>query len=296
MYPQRFAGFARGLLSRYESSRRSHPSLPPGSRRPPARQSASNRLPMSCAGSTLGSRRPGKGKWHEHQANPQEQGAGLPPLRRLAARAEGAAIHPGEKTAVIADVHLGYEWARGLAGDCVPAHSLEETLEQLESLLARAPIDRLVVAGDLVECPRRCSRTAADIARLVDWLVARDVRLVLLEGNHDRSLTWMTRDQRPDAGLAAEELRPKSHLVVAGWTIAARPSARGRNSMDHRPSSSGAASRGMRGTLFSRRARPDYTAGILAQCRRSRRLHRKDSRELAATFSAMPGQHRQGSA
>ena len=41
---------------------------------------------------------------------------------------EGAVIHPGERTAVIADLHLGYEWARGAAGDCVPAHSLDETL------------------------------------------------------------------------------------------------------------------------------------------------------------------------
>ena len=44
---------------------------------------------------------------------------------------EGAAIHPGEKTAVIADVHLGYEWARGAAGDSVIAHSLDETLARL---------------------------------------------------------------------------------------------------------------------------------------------------------------------
>ena len=26
---------------------------------------------------------------------------------------EGAAIHLGERTAVVADLHLGYEWARG---------------------------------------------------------------------------------------------------------------------------------------------------------------------------------------
>ena len=94
-----------------------------------------------------------KGKWHEHKASPESEMPGCHPCGDWQLAPEGAAIHPGEKTAVIADVHLGYEWARGLAGDCVPAHSLAETLEQLESLLARAPIDRLVVAGDLVECP-----------------------------------------------------------------------------------------------------------------------------------------------
>ena len=63
---------------------------------------------------------------------------------------EGAVIHAGERTAVIADVHLGYEWARGHAGDCVPAHSLNETLSRLDRLLARDPVERLIVAGDLV--------------------------------------------------------------------------------------------------------------------------------------------------
>src|SRR5271165_2087124 len=83
---------------------------------------------------------------------------------------EGGAVHPVERVAVIADVHLGYEWARGAAGDCVPAHSLAETVKKLERLVERSPIDRLVVAGDLVESPRPCARTAADLARLARWL------------------------------------------------------------------------------------------------------------------------------
>ena len=131
---------------------------------------------------------------------------------------EGGAIHPGERIAVIADVHLGYEWARGAAGDCVPAHSLAETLKKLERLLERSPIDRLVVAGDLVESRRPCARTAADLARLARWLGERDVRLVLIEGNHDRSLAWMARENGLDAVAAAPLLQ--SHLLVAGWTIA----------------------------------------------------------------------------
>ena len=83
---------------------------------------------------------------------------------------EGGVIHREERIAVIADVHLGYEWARGAAGDCVPAHSLSETLKKLELLLARSPVDRLVVAGDLIESPRPCPRTATDLARLSRWL------------------------------------------------------------------------------------------------------------------------------
>jgi putative SbcD/Mre11-related phosphoesterase len=114
---------------------------------------------------------------------------------------EGAAIHREERTAVIADVHLGYEWARGSAGDCVPAHSLRETLARLEHLFAGQPIARLVVAGDLVESPRPCPRTAADLRRLRDWLERLGVSLTILDGNHDRSLSL------------------PATCTIGGWTI-----------------------------------------------------------------------------
>ena len=118
---------------------------------------------------------------------------------------EGAAVHAGERTAVIADVHLGYEWARAAGGDCLPAHSLAETLGKLASLLGHAPgLARLVVAGDFVESPRPCRRTAADIRGLRDWLEARGVALDLVLGNHD---------PRRSSGL------PLS-IEVAGWTVA----------------------------------------------------------------------------
>jgi putative SbcD/Mre11-related phosphoesterase len=117
---------------------------------------------------------------------------------------EGAAIHPGERLAVVADVHLGYEWARGAAGDSLPAHSLAETLTKLSSLLARAAIERLIVAGDLVESPRPCRQTDADVARLTSWLAARGVTLTCLAGNHDPRRVPPLRDS----------------LEVHGWTIA----------------------------------------------------------------------------
>jgi uncharacterized protein len=97
------------------------------------------------------------------------------PHRPSSLTPEGAALHPAERTAVIADVRLGYEWARGAAGDCVPAHSLDETLARLAAVLARASINRLIVAGDLVESARPCPRTDADVGRLTEWLASRGV-------------------------------------------------------------------------------------------------------------------------
>jgi putative SbcD/Mre11-related phosphoesterase len=128
---------------------------------------------------------------------------------------EGAAIHPGERTAVIADVHLGYEWARGAAGDCVPAHSLDETRARLDRVLARASVERLIVAGDLVESPRPCPRTAADLRRLMDWLGPLGVELVVLEGNHDRSPMGVSKLRRRSTGSPPLP----STCTVDGWTI-----------------------------------------------------------------------------
>jgi putative SbcD/Mre11-related phosphoesterase len=126
---------------------------------------------------------------------------------------EGAAIHNRERTAVIADVHLGYEWARGAAGDCVPAHSLEQTLERLALVLNRASIARLVVAGDFVESARPCHRTDEDVRRLRAWLLTRGVSLTIVAGNHDRARA------RPASSPPAEtQFLPECH-AVAGWTI-----------------------------------------------------------------------------
>ena len=117
---------------------------------------------------------------------------------------EGAVVHPRERTAVIADVHLGYEWARGHGGDCLPAHSLAETMEKLERLLGRVSIERLVVAGDLVESRRWCRKTERDLDALAQWLRVRGVSLVPLAGNHD----------------SPRRHEPLDTLEVAGWTIA----------------------------------------------------------------------------
>lgn len=106
---------------------------------------------------------------------------------------ERALIHRDERTAVIADVHLGYEWARGTGGDVIPAHSMVETKESLQRMLALAPIDRLVVAGDLLESGH-CGRSRADVEKLRGWLRARGVSLEILLGNHDgddRGLHWV---------------------------------------------------------------------------------------------------------
>jgi len=99
--------------------------------------------------------------------------------------AERVALHLPSNTAVVADLHLGYDEARRLAGEAVPVRSLEELLRPLADVLARHQSRRLVVAGDLLE-DGRCRAVLSDFHR---WLKKREMELaVLIPGNHDRGL------------------------------------------------------------------------------------------------------------
>ena len=209
---------------------------------------------------------------------------------------EGAAVHPGERTAVIADVHLGYEWARGAAGDCVPAHSLEETLARLDAVFRRVRIARLVVAGDLVESARPCRRTAADVRRLHDWLASRGVDLLALEGNHDRGRIRIDRTSTADASssspLAHGGSRLPASCTLDGWTIAHghRPIAAERTVSGHfHPV---LRCRGDRRAVLPRRDRPDRAAGVLGQRRRLRRPERPRAPRVARRLAPLHRQHR----
>jgi putative SbcD/Mre11-related phosphoesterase len=126
---------------------------------------------------------------------------------------EGAVVHHGERTAVIADVHLGYEWARGATGDCVVEHSLQETLTRLDAVFNRTEFLRLIIAGDLLESPKPCVNTASDLKRLRVWVADHGISLCVLEGNHDIS-------QQRSVGMSPQNLSPLPRsCTIAGWTI-----------------------------------------------------------------------------
>jgi len=138
---------------------------------------------------------------------------GLPTFADWQFTPERAAVFGREQTAVIADVHLGYEWARGSAGDCVVEHSLRETTARLQALLDRTPLSRLIVAGDLLESARPCPHVARDLRQLKAWLENRGVSLLVLEGNHDVSRSLSVNEP------SREGARLPAFWNVGGWTI-----------------------------------------------------------------------------
>ena len=98
---------------------------------------------------------------------------------------ERAAVHLPTGTAVVADLHLGYDQVRCRSGEAVPAFSLDDTIAGLSAVVARSQVRRLLIAGDLFE-DGRCHALAAD---LLGWLAGTGVELAgLIPGNHDRDL------------------------------------------------------------------------------------------------------------
>jgi putative SbcD/Mre11-related phosphoesterase len=100
--------------------------------------------------------------------------------------AERAAVHLPTATAVIADLHLGYERARQRSGEAVPLRTPDEVLAPLGRLALRHHVERLVIAGDLFEAGPSADVLSAFLQGL------RGLRLEpvgVVPGNHDRDLS-----------------------------------------------------------------------------------------------------------
>ncbi|HEX5272751.1 MAG TPA: hypothetical protein VFW33_19775 [Gemmataceae bacterium] len=123
--------------------------------------------------------------------------------------AERVAVHLPTRTAVAADLHLGYDQARQRRGDAVPITGLDDLLRALAGLAAAHALRRLVVAGDLFED----TAGRALVPDLLRWLEAHGLELAgVVPGNHDRGLA------RDSSGLPAcpEGVRLGEWLVIHG--------------------------------------------------------------------------------
>jgi metallophosphoesterase superfamily enzyme len=117
-----------------------------------------------------------------------------------------AAVHVPTRTAVVADLHLGYDRVRRRGGEAVPARPLAAELAPLADLLARRGLRRLVIAGDLFE-DGRCQREEV-VEELLGWLGQADVELAgVVPGNHDRGL-----------GSSRLPVCPEG-VVLGGWRV-----------------------------------------------------------------------------
>jgi putative SbcD/Mre11-related phosphoesterase len=115
---------------------------------------------------------------------------------------ERAIVHLAARTAIVADMHLGYCEARQQAGEAVPAFDPDEIVSLFQLLKSRHEILRVVVAGDLVE-----NRAGLDAACCFHVCLRNmGIEMTVVPGNHDPNLVAV--------GLPVEE-----RVTIGGWRI-----------------------------------------------------------------------------
>ncbi len=103
----------------------------------------------------------------------------------LWAHSSGALWMPESKTAVVADIHLGYGWAqrrRGELGPLADARAYEKLLSLREELRPQ----RFIFLGDLVHAPKPCEPERQWIEGLLHEL-SGSAEVIAVRGNHDRA-------------------------------------------------------------------------------------------------------------
>ncbi len=104
---------------------------------------------------------------------------------------ERVAVHWPSRTAVVADLHLGYDEARRRRGDAIPEESVLAPLEPLGKVLCEYRIGHLVLAGDLLEAAN-CREA---LASFETWCREKAIqRIALVPGNHDAGLPSLASD------------------------------------------------------------------------------------------------------
>src|SRR4051812_45818685 len=97
------------------------------------------------------------------------------------------AVHLPSATAVVADLHLGYDRVRRRNGEAVPVRTARDELAPLLTAMRQTNARHLVIAGDLFE-DARVERDEL-IAEFSSWLTEAGVELAgVVPGNHDRGL------------------------------------------------------------------------------------------------------------
>ena len=103
----------------------------------------------------------------------------------LWAHASGALWIPESKTAIVADIHLGYSWAQRRRGELGPLAD-ERTRDKLLCLREELNPRRFVFLGDLVHAPKPCEPERQWIEDVLREL-GRSAELTAVRGNHDRA-------------------------------------------------------------------------------------------------------------
>ncbi len=110
-------------------------------------------------------------------------------LENLTLTSLGALIIDGkERTAVISDLHIGFEGVARREGAAFPSVQKEYLLKKLELMFERYSPDRVIINGDMKhEFSRNLRDEWNEVSFFMEWLKER-AELTLIRGNHDNYL------------------------------------------------------------------------------------------------------------
>jgi uncharacterized protein len=132
------------------------------------------------------------------------------------AHASGALWLSECRTALLADVHLGYGWALRRRGQLGPVQE-GAVRRKLTATIADLQPKTIVFVGDIVHAPRPGKQERAAIEAALAEL-AGHAELVLIPGNHDRGFA---RDYPGAAIRIADDWRDCGLLAVHGHSLPA---------------------------------------------------------------------------
>jgi putative SbcD/Mre11-related phosphoesterase len=102
------------------------------------------------------------------------------------------------KALVVADLHIGYEEALRKQGVFVPKFHFRDLVKRLEKIFAllekkgkkgAKTVETIIINGDLKhEFGRISEEEWRNTLRLIDWLVRKCGKVLLVQGNHDKIL------------------------------------------------------------------------------------------------------------
>ncbi|MCL2148417.1 MAG: metallophosphoesterase [Methanomassiliicoccaceae archaeon] len=92
------------------------------------------------------------------------------------------------RTAVLGDLHLGYESALEEEGMYIPRMNTESIRDALNGILSEHEPERVVLLGDIKHDFKRSRREAAEEVRRIIRLLAEASDVIVIKGNHDNFL------------------------------------------------------------------------------------------------------------
>ena len=120
------------------------------------------------------------------------------------------------KTLIIADIHIGFEEALNKQGIMIPRFQFDDVVKRIGRILRQAKPETVVVNGDIKhEFGRISDQEWRETLKIIDLLLEKSKKVVLIRGNHDTILGPIAKKRNIEV-LERLEIDDGKILVIHG--------------------------------------------------------------------------------